>query len=249
MDWNWLNIGRTGFMLTDAVRKGNRGQQSGSVVWLLEFSHILLCLWGKNSYQDQAIIFNTRRKELRSSHVKCMPGAVHVFCFSQTNLIRQACQPMLLLLFASSVQLCLTLCDPMDCSTPGFSVLHCLRELAQIHVHWVGDAMQPSHPLSFPSPPAFNLSQHQGLFQWVGSLMTRSNLRLREFKSLDQSNYPNYEVTILLFKHKSVWFQYPGSFIYTISSLYEVRIWWDISEDLGESSQQRSIFERFKLPP
>ena len=57
-----------------------------------------------------------------------------------------------------------TLCDPMDCSIPGFPVLHCLPELAQIQVHWVGDAIQPYHPLLSPSPPAFNLSQHQGLF-------------------------------------------------------------------------------------
>ena len=63
----------------------------------------------------------------------------------------------------------LTLCDPMDCSTPGFPVLHHLLELAQTHVHWVGGAIQPSHPLSSPSPPALNLSQHQGLFQWVSS--------------------------------------------------------------------------------
>ena len=56
----------------------------------------------------------------------------------------------------------------MDCNTPGFPVLHHLRELAQIHVHRVSDAIQPSHPLLSPSP-AFNLSQHQGLFQSVGS--------------------------------------------------------------------------------
>ena len=64
---------------------------------------------------------------------------------------------------------CLTLCDLMDCSTPGFPVHHQLPELAQTHVHWVGDAIQPSHPQLFPSP-AFNLSQHQSLFQWVSSL-------------------------------------------------------------------------------
>ena len=67
-------------------------------------------------------------------------------------------------------QSCPTLCDPMDCSTPGFSVLHHLPELGQTHAHWVSDAIQPSRPLSSPSPPAFNLSQHQGLFQWVSSL-------------------------------------------------------------------------------
>ena len=65
-------------------------------------------------------------------------------------------------------QLCLTLCDPMDCTTPGIPVLHHLLEIAQAAVHWVGDATQPSLPLPSPSPFAFNLSQHQGLFQWVG---------------------------------------------------------------------------------
>ena len=58
----------------------------------------------------------------------------------------------------------------MDCSTPGFPVHHQLSEIAQTQVHWVGDAIQPSYPLSSPSPPAFNLSQHQGLFKWVSSL-------------------------------------------------------------------------------
>ena len=61
-------------------------------------------------------------------------------------------------------KLYLTLCDPMDCSTPGFPVLYHLPEFAQTHVHWVDDAIQSSHPLSSPSPPAFSLSQHQGLF-------------------------------------------------------------------------------------
>ena len=58
----------------------------------------------------------------------------------------------------------------MDCSTPGFPVLHCLPELAQTHVHWIGDAIQPSHLLLPPSPLVLNLSQHQGVFQWVSSL-------------------------------------------------------------------------------
>ena len=69
--------------------------------------------------------------------------------------------------FSSVTQLCPTLSDPMDCSTPGSPVHHQLPELAQTHVHWVGDAIQPSHPQLSPSPPAFNLSQHQGLFQGV----------------------------------------------------------------------------------
>ena len=57
----------------------------------------------------------------------------------------------------------------MDCSMPGFLILHYLPEFAQIHVQWIGDSIQPSHPLSSPSPPALNLSQRQGLFKWVGS--------------------------------------------------------------------------------
>ena len=65
--------------------------------------------------------------------------------------------------FNSVAQLCPTLCDPMDCSMPGFPVHHQLLELTQTHVHWVGDAFQPSHPLLFPFPLAFNHSQHQGL--------------------------------------------------------------------------------------
>ena len=57
----------------------------------------------------------------------------------------------------------------MYCSTPGFPLLHCLPDFAQTHVHWVDNAIHPSHPLSPPSPPALNLAQHQSLFQWVGS--------------------------------------------------------------------------------
>ena len=70
----------------------------------------------------------------------------------------------------SVAQLGPTLWDPMDCSIPGLPVHHQLPEFTQTHVHWVGYAIQPSHPLSSPSPPAFNLSQHQGLFKWVNSL-------------------------------------------------------------------------------
>ena len=72
-------------------------------------------------------------------------------------------------LSVSSVAQYLTHCDPMDCSMPGFSVYHQLPELAQAHDHQVGDAIQPAHPLSSPSPPAFSLPQHQVLFQWVSS--------------------------------------------------------------------------------
>ena len=72
--------------------------------------------------------------------------------------------------FSSGPQLCLTLRNPMDCSTPGLPVHQQLPEFTQTHVHWVGAAIQPSHPLLSPSPPCSNLSQHQDLFKWVRSL-------------------------------------------------------------------------------
>ena len=70
-------------------------------------------------------------------------------------------------LFSSVAQSCLTLCDPMDCRMPGLPVQHQLSKFTQTHVHRVGEAIQPSHPLLSPSAPTFNLSQHQGLFKWL----------------------------------------------------------------------------------
>ena len=75
-----------------------------------------------------------------------------------------------MLQFSSVAQSCPTLCDPMNRSTPGLPVHHQLSEFTQTHIHRVGDAIQPSHPLSSPSPPASNPSQRQSLFQWVNSL-------------------------------------------------------------------------------
>ena len=87
------------------------------------------------------------------SHMKCQGGNIFEDC---------CCFPV--------AKLCPTLCDPMDCSMPGLPVHHQLLEFTQTHVHRVGDAIQPSHPLSPTSLLALNLSQHQGLFQWVSSL-------------------------------------------------------------------------------
>ena len=87
--------------------------------------------------------------------------------------------------FSSVAQLCPTLCNPMDCSTPGLPVHRQLPEFTQTHVHWVGDAIQPSHPLSSPSLPAFNLSQHQGLFKWVSS--SHQVAKVLEFQLRHQS--------------------------------------------------------------
>ena len=87
--------------------------------------------------------------------------------------------------FSSVTQSCPTLCDPMNRSTPGLPVHHQLPEFNQTHIHWVGDTIQPSHPLSSTSPPAFNLSQHQGLFKWVRSLHQMA--KVLEFQLQHQS--------------------------------------------------------------
>ena len=85
---------------------------------------------------------------------------IHLYSFELTGCSVQ---------FNSVTQSCPTLCDPMNCSMPGLPVHHQLSESTQTHVHWVSDAIQSSHPLSSPSPPALNLSQHQCLFKWISS--------------------------------------------------------------------------------
>ena len=92
----------------------------------------------------------------------------------------------------SVARLSLTLCDPMNCSMP---VLHHLPEFVQTHVHWVGDAIQPSHPLSSPSPPALNLSQHQGLFKWDSS--SHEVAKVLEFQLQHQSFQRNPRADLL----------------------------------------------------
>ena len=87
--------------------------------------------------------------------------------------------------FSSVAQLCPTLCNPMNCSMPGLPVHHQLLESTQTYVHRVDDAIQPSHPLSSPSLPTFNLSQHQGLFQGVGS--SHQVAKVLEFQLQHQS--------------------------------------------------------------
>ena len=93
-----------------------------------------------------------------------LPGSF-VHGISQARILRGVSSVQ----FSSVAQSCLTLCDPMNRSTPGLPVHHQLPEFTQTHVHRVGDAIQPSHPLLPPFPPAPNPSQHQSLFQWVNS--------------------------------------------------------------------------------
>ena len=114
----------------------------------------------------------------RELSVKSFPAHTDLVMFSshvQTKWEPSWTQPPWLsvtspsLQFSSVIQLCPTLCNPMDCSMPGLLVHHQLPKLTQTHVHWAGDAIQPSHPLSSLFPPTFNLSQHHSLFKWVSS--------------------------------------------------------------------------------
>ena len=95
--------------------------------------------------------------------------------------------------FSSVAQLGPTLCNPMDCNTPGLPVHQQLLEITQTHIPWVRDAIQPSHSLSSPSPPALNLSQHQGLFKWV-----RSSHRWPKYWSFSLSISPSNECSRLI---------------------------------------------------
>ena len=92
--------------------------------------------------------------------LNCLVATFKIYMYKYTYISVQ---------FSSVAQSCPTLCDPMNFSTPGLPVHHCYPEFTQTHIHRVGDAIQPSHPLSSPSPPALNPSQHQSLFQWVNS--------------------------------------------------------------------------------
>ena len=96
--------------------------------------------------------------------------------------------------FSSVAKSCPTLCHPMNHSTPGLPVHHQLLESTQTHVHWVSDAIQPSHPLSSPSPAALNLSQHQSLFQWISSShlvakVLESQLQHQSFKWIFRTDF------------------------------------------------------------
>ena len=119
-------------------------------------------------------------QEARQLNHSILSSTAHFFLYLQNfNLMvyplklrsHRALKLGLSCITCSAVELCLTTCDPVDCSTPVFPVHHSLLRFSQAHVHWVGDAIQSSQPLSSPSPPAFNLSQHQDLFQRVSSAL------------------------------------------------------------------------------
>ena len=135
----------------------------GQVVWLTFYPRIFFCELRAFTLLLQAFI----------SLFLLLSPAHHFSHIATTRVILTWNQILSLPFFSQSVssvvQSCPTLCDPMNRSTPGLPVHHQLPEFTQTHIHRVGDAIQPSHPLLSPSPPALNPSQHQGLFQWVNS--------------------------------------------------------------------------------
>ena len=100
---------------------------------------------------------------------------------------------------------CVPLCNTMDCSTPDFLVLHYLPEFAQTRFHWVGDAIQPSHSLSPSSLPALNLSQHQDLFQWVGSLHHVASASASVLPMNIQAWFPSRFIGLISLLSKGLW--------------------------------------------
>ena len=129
-------------------------------------SHFICVVFNPHSIYHKVLSPFYKWESSDSEHVKVTCLDCTSLVFNCSRVIRGIFQVQ----FSSVAQSCLTLCEPMNYSTPGFPVHHQLLELTQTHVLRVSDAIQPYHPLSSPSPPAFNLSQHQGLFQWVSAL-------------------------------------------------------------------------------
>jgi len=130
--------------------------------WFFHCNLIVFMLFPKLAFQGEIVV---------PSHLYCWFYFLNIqFSSVQFSLVAQSCP---------------TLCNPMDCSTPGLPVHDQLLEFIQTHVHWVGNAIQPSHPLSSPYPPAFNLSQHQGLFKWDSFL--HQVAKILEFQLQHQS--------------------------------------------------------------
>ena len=126
---------------------------------------IMKTLWLQWNFSMQTLIYKNLRIYSRNYFLLlfCSWSNLELKLYTSSNEETKVSQ------LSSVAQSCLTLCDPMDCGNPGLPVHHQLPEFTKTHVHWVCDAIEPSHPLLSPFPPAFNLSQHQGLLQWVCS--------------------------------------------------------------------------------
>ena len=169
--WTWLECKAYGLVWKEKTRKVN-----GAKSWrILHFMYIVQALSHCKVYLIRKV------KMIQWWDISIILAALLRIKKERTRVSFNclACQ------FSSVSQLCPTFYDPMDCSTPGLPVHHQLLESTQTNVHWVGDAIQPSHPLSSPSPPTFSLSQHQGLFKWVSS--SHQVVKVLEFQPQHQS--------------------------------------------------------------
>ena len=130
-------------------------------------------MWGWEEFSTSSQSKNKTKQKIKQIitlfRYHLTPENWAIDTFMQIILISWVLKYLPSVQFSSVTQLCPTLCDPVNCGTPGFPVHHQLQGFTQTHVHRVSDAIQPSHPLSSPSPPAPNPSQHQSLFQWVNS--------------------------------------------------------------------------------
>ena len=137
-------------------------------------------------YTDDTTLMAESEEELKSLLMKVKEVSLKAGLKLNIQKMKiMASGPISSVQFSSVAQSCPTLCDPMNHSTPGLPVHHQLSEFTQTHVHRVGDAIQPSHPLLSPSPPAPNPSQHQSLFQWVNS--SHEVAKVLEFQLQHQS--------------------------------------------------------------
>ena len=131
---------------------------------------MILDAWGWCTGTTQRDVRGGRREEGSGWGTCVYLWQIHVDIWqNQYNIVKLKNKKINKLFSSATAQSCLTLCDPMDCSTQGLPVHHQLLEFTQTHIHRVHDAIQSSHPLVPLSPPIFNLSQNQGLFKWVSS--------------------------------------------------------------------------------
>ena len=154
------------------LQKGRSPYSTWNVFKTMAFTRSL-CIRSSRNLISSLTYISRHVKTLHSTHFLSYPPHKPLFFLPSIHLVRLICKCLyfvIMFLFSSVTQSYPTLCDPMDCSTSGFPVHHELPEFTQTNVHWVGDTIEPSHPLSSPSLPALNPSQHQGLFQWVSSL-------------------------------------------------------------------------------
>ena len=161
----WLRTGKPGVLLSmGSQRVGQKWVNEQQQISLLSIISLLGYIW---IYTNEIIwvgSLDSLRRRLVTRKTKWLEGwnfESHSMTSRERSWVWNCC--------CSVAKSCPTLCDPLDCSTPGSSVLHYLLKFPQVYVHWAGDAIQPSHPLPSSSPFAFNLSQNQRLFQWVSS--------------------------------------------------------------------------------